>query len=187
MSFSTLDLLTLIAILRLDDVAYGVVIHEQIEESAGRSVSMAGVYNSLDRLQRQGVVRTWQSEPRAERGGRARATVRVDRRRSRSRQARARSGPAHVARALAVAGGSQAMSPPSPDRRASARQAPRTARQLVGWLAPPAIRDALLEDLDDAWSRRLFTNGRGRASISVLVAGPARHRPARTHAPWRRR
>ena len=72
MSLSTLDLLALIAILRLEDEAYGVAIHEQIEASAGRSVSMAGVYNSLDRLQRQGVVRTWLSEPRAERGGRAR-------------------------------------------------------------------------------------------------------------------
>ena len=72
MPLSSLDLLTLIALLRLADGAYGVAVHEQIEESARRSVSIAGVYNTLDRLQRQGLVRTWQSEPRPERGGRSR-------------------------------------------------------------------------------------------------------------------
>jgi len=72
MPLNDLELLTLIAILRLGEGAYGVTIHEQIERTAGRSLSMAGVYNALDRLERQGLARAWHSEPRAERGGRAR-------------------------------------------------------------------------------------------------------------------
>jgi DNA-binding PadR family transcriptional regulator len=72
MPLNRVELLALIAILRLGDEAYGVTIHDEIARSAGRSVSMAGVYSALDRLERQGLVRPWQSEPRAERGGRAR-------------------------------------------------------------------------------------------------------------------
>ena len=72
MPLNDLELLTLIAILRLGDDAYGVTIHEEIERTAARSVSMAGVYNALDRLEGQGLARAWYSEPRAERGGRAR-------------------------------------------------------------------------------------------------------------------
>jgi DNA-binding PadR family transcriptional regulator len=67
-----IELLSLIAIVRLGDDAYGVTIQEEIERSARRRVSMAGVYSALDRLERQGLARARQSEPRAERGGRAR-------------------------------------------------------------------------------------------------------------------
>lgn len=67
-----LELFALIAIARLGDDAYGVTIHEEIERVTARHVSMAGVYNALDRLERQELVRTFYSEPRAERGGRAR-------------------------------------------------------------------------------------------------------------------
>jgi DNA-binding PadR family transcriptional regulator len=67
-----MELLSLVAVLRLRDEAYGVTIHEEIERAAGRAVSMAGVYAALDRLERRGLVRVWHSEPRPERGGRAR-------------------------------------------------------------------------------------------------------------------
>lgn len=72
MPLNQIELLALVAIVRLADEAYGVAIHEEIERAAGRSVSMAGVYSALDRLDRQGLARVWRSEPRAERGGRAR-------------------------------------------------------------------------------------------------------------------
>jgi DNA-binding PadR family transcriptional regulator len=62
----------LVAIARLNEQAYGVTIHEEIERVAGRHVSLAGVYSALDRLEREGLVRPFLSEPRAERGGRAR-------------------------------------------------------------------------------------------------------------------
>ena len=67
-----MELLSLVAMLRLGEHAYGVTIHEEIERSVGRSVSMAGVYSALDRLEHRGLARIWHSEPRAERGGRSR-------------------------------------------------------------------------------------------------------------------
>jgi PadR family transcriptional regulator len=66
------ETLALVAVARLGDDAYGVTIHDDIEQIAGRRVSMAGVYSALDRLDARGLVRTFLSEPRAERGGRSR-------------------------------------------------------------------------------------------------------------------
>jgi PadR family transcriptional regulator PadR len=68
----TLDVLTLVALARLGDEAYGVTVREDIAGVTGRDVSIAAVYAALDRLTRQGLIRPWQSEPRAERGGRSR-------------------------------------------------------------------------------------------------------------------
>jgi DNA-binding PadR family transcriptional regulator len=67
-----LDVLTLVAVARLGDDAYGVTVREDIAAVTGRDVSMAAVYAALDRLTTQRLVSPWQSEPRAERGGRAR-------------------------------------------------------------------------------------------------------------------
>ena len=72
MALKQIELFTLIAVLRLGDEAYGVRIHDETERVAGRGVSMAGVYSALERLERQGLTRSWMSEPRAEPGGRAR-------------------------------------------------------------------------------------------------------------------
>jgi PadR family transcriptional regulator, regulatory protein PadR len=66
------ETLALVAVARLGDDAYGVTIHDDIERIAGRAVSMAGVYSALDRLDARGLVRTFLSEPRPERGGRSR-------------------------------------------------------------------------------------------------------------------
>jgi PadR family transcriptional regulator PadR len=67
-----LEVLTLVAIARLADTAYGVTIRDEIGRSAGRDVSMAAVYAALDRLERDGLAQAWLSDPRPERGGRAR-------------------------------------------------------------------------------------------------------------------
>lgn len=72
MPLKQIELFTLVAVLRLGDQAYGVSIHEETERVAGRGVSLAGVYSALDRLERQGLTRSWMSEPRAAQGGRAR-------------------------------------------------------------------------------------------------------------------
>jgi PadR family transcriptional regulator len=61
----------LLAIMRLDDAAYGVPISREIEESVGRAVAMATVYASLDRLEARGLVRSKLGDPTPERGGRA--------------------------------------------------------------------------------------------------------------------
>ena len=72
MAVKQIELFTLVAVLRLGEHAYGISIHEETERVAGRGVSLAGVYSALDRLERQGLTRSWMSEPRASQGGRAR-------------------------------------------------------------------------------------------------------------------
>ena len=72
MALNRIELLTLLAIVRLGEKAYGVTIYDEIQRVAGSDVSMAGVYSAIDRLERRSLVRAWRSEPRPERGGRAR-------------------------------------------------------------------------------------------------------------------
>ncbi len=69
---SPFELLTLAAAHRLGDAAYGVTIRDDIGVLQGRDAAMASVYAALDRLEQLGLVKAWMSEPRAERGGRAR-------------------------------------------------------------------------------------------------------------------
>jgi PadR family transcriptional regulator PadR len=88
-TLSPTEVLTLVSVARLGDTAYGVTIRQDIHDCTARGVSLAAVYAALDRLERQGLVRPWLSEPRPERGGRARrhyaltaagqAVVRVER------------------------------------------------------------------------------------------------------------
>jgi PadR family transcriptional regulator PadR len=77
MRLSQTELLTLVAIARLGETAYGVTIRGEIDEGIGRKVSLAAVYAALDRLERHGLVSPWFSEPLPERGGRARRHYRL--------------------------------------------------------------------------------------------------------------
>jgi PadR family transcriptional regulator, regulatory protein PadR len=72
-----LELLVLLAIARLGETAYGVTIRQDIVTCTRREVSMAAVYAAIERLDRQRFVQPWWSEPRAERGGRARRQYRL--------------------------------------------------------------------------------------------------------------
>jgi len=69
--------LVLLAILRLDNDAYGMEIREEIERRTGRDVSYGAVYTTLERLARKGYVTHELGDPTAERGGRARKYFRV--------------------------------------------------------------------------------------------------------------
>lgn len=71
------ELLTLLAVARSPDGTYGVALLDAIRAFSGRQVSIAAIYAALDRLQRQGLVRTSLSEPLPQRGGRARREYRV--------------------------------------------------------------------------------------------------------------
>jgi PadR family transcriptional regulator PadR len=66
-----LELMLLIAVLRVGESAYGVTIAREVEQTAGRRISIALVYATLDRLQDRGLVTSWIGEPTPERGGRA--------------------------------------------------------------------------------------------------------------------
>lgn len=63
--------LVLLAILRLEDQAYGVTIRAAISERAGRTIAPGALYTALDRLEDKGLVTSRLGEPTPERGGRA--------------------------------------------------------------------------------------------------------------------
>jgi PadR family transcriptional regulator PadR len=65
------ELMILLAIMRIDNDAYGVPISDEIEATTGRAVVLGSVYAALDRLEERGLVTSRLGEPRAERGGRA--------------------------------------------------------------------------------------------------------------------
>ena len=70
-SLGHFELLVLLALIRQGDEAYGVPIAEDIEQSTGKAVILASVYNTLGRLEEKGLVRSTVGQPTAERGGRA--------------------------------------------------------------------------------------------------------------------
>jgi PadR family transcriptional regulator PadR len=61
----------LLAIVHLDDDAYGVLIRREIEQRTKRQVAVGALYTALDRLEIKGYVRATMSQPTAKRGGRA--------------------------------------------------------------------------------------------------------------------
>jgi DNA-binding PadR family transcriptional regulator len=73
------ELTILLALLHLrDEEAYGVTIRRAIESRTGRSISSGAIYTALDRLDSQGLVSSWTSEPTAERGGRRKRLFRIE-------------------------------------------------------------------------------------------------------------
>jgi DNA-binding PadR family transcriptional regulator len=64
--------LVLLALVRLGPDAYGATVRREIEEHAGREVSISAIYTTLDRLEQKGLVRSRIGEPTPERGGRRR-------------------------------------------------------------------------------------------------------------------
>lgn len=70
--------IVLLAILRIGDNAYGVPIRSEIEKRTKREISIGALYSTLDRLETKGFVSSSFSEPRPERGGRARRYFRVE-------------------------------------------------------------------------------------------------------------
>jgi PadR family transcriptional regulator PadR len=71
------ELLVLLALIRLENEAYGVPIAAAIEESSGRDVALGSVYITLERLERKALVSSRLGEPTAERGGRAKTYFRI--------------------------------------------------------------------------------------------------------------
>ena len=71
------ETLLLLAIIRLGDKAYGVTIRKEVFTMTGRDIAVGAIYTGLGRLQRKGLVDSWQGEPTAERGGRAKRFYRI--------------------------------------------------------------------------------------------------------------
>jgi PadR family transcriptional regulator PadR len=72
-----LELMILVAVMRVGDEAYGVTVTREIEHTTGRSVAVAVVYATLDRLEQRGLVASSIGDPTPERGGRAKRFFRV--------------------------------------------------------------------------------------------------------------
>jgi PadR family transcriptional regulator PadR len=68
----------LLALIRLEDNAYGVSIREELESRLRRGVSFGAVYTTLDRLLEKRMVSTWSGEPTPQRGGRAKKFFRIE-------------------------------------------------------------------------------------------------------------
>src|SRR5207237_8947902 len=75
--FSNFELMVLLAVIRLDEDAYGVPIAQAIEEHTGRDVIQASVYNALDRLEEKGLLTSRFGDPTPERGGKAKRYFKV--------------------------------------------------------------------------------------------------------------
>ncbi len=67
----------LLALLRLEDSAYGVTVRQEIEFRTDREVSIGAVYATLDRLERKRYVTSHRGDPTPERGGRSKRFFRV--------------------------------------------------------------------------------------------------------------
>ena len=71
------ELYVMLALSRLGDDAYGVTLRREIEERAGRPVSIGAVYATLARLEDKGFVRHRISDPLPVQGGRSRKYFRL--------------------------------------------------------------------------------------------------------------
>lgn len=78
-SLGQFEQLVLTAILMLKGNAYGVTIHERVEDLARpRRASLGAVYATLDRLEDKGLIASWLSDPTPERGGRSKRHYRLE-------------------------------------------------------------------------------------------------------------
>jgi len=69
-SLGEFEQVVLLAILRLDDDAYGVTIRSEIAACTGREPAPGALYTTLDRMQEKGIVRSWLGDTTPQRGGR---------------------------------------------------------------------------------------------------------------------
>lgn len=69
--------IVVLALLRLENRAYGVTVRQEIEVRTHREVSIGAVYATLDRLEAKGYVKSHRGDPTPERGGRSKRFFRV--------------------------------------------------------------------------------------------------------------
>jgi PadR family transcriptional regulator PadR len=69
--------IVILAILRLDDAAYGAAIRQEIAAHTDRDPAPGALYTTLDRLEEKGLVTSTFGDPTPERGGRAKRYFRV--------------------------------------------------------------------------------------------------------------
>ena|SRR5665213_87527 len=65
-----LEQLVLLAVIRVGKDAYGVPVHDEIQQRAGRDLTLGTIYKTLSRLEEKGLATSYIGEPTTERGGR---------------------------------------------------------------------------------------------------------------------
>jgi len=74
----SLEYIILLALMRLDGLAHGMLVRREIEARTGRNVSIGAVYATLERLEQKGYVTSFLGEATPTRGGRAKRMFRVE-------------------------------------------------------------------------------------------------------------
>jgi DNA-binding PadR family transcriptional regulator len=74
---SSHDEMLLLAILSLEDNAYGLTIRREVSRATGKDWSIGAIYDPLYRLEKRGYVQSSLTEPTAERGGRSKRIFHV--------------------------------------------------------------------------------------------------------------
>src|SRR5882724_3431931 len=69
--------IVVLALLRLEERAYGVTVRQEIQLRTRREVSIGAVYATLDRLEAKGYVKSRLGDPTPERGGRSKRFFQV--------------------------------------------------------------------------------------------------------------
>ena len=72
-----LELMLLLAVIRLGEEAYGVPVAQELEQCRGRIVSVGSVYAALERLEAKGLITSSLGDPTPERGGKAKRYFRI--------------------------------------------------------------------------------------------------------------
>jgi len=72
-----MELMVLLAVVRLGEEAYGVPISKELLRLAGREVALGSIYAALERLEKKAFVTSLLGDPTPERGGRAKRYFRV--------------------------------------------------------------------------------------------------------------
>jgi DNA-binding PadR family transcriptional regulator len=78
-SVGQFEQIILTAILSLRDEAYGVTIRQKaVQLAAPKNISLGAVYVTLDRLEDNGLLSSWLSDPTPDRGGRSKRFYRLE-------------------------------------------------------------------------------------------------------------
>jgi PadR family transcriptional regulator len=74
----SLEHIILLALVRLDGCAHGMIVRREIEQRTGRNISIGAVYATLERLEAKRYVSSSTGDPTPERGGRAKRLFRIE-------------------------------------------------------------------------------------------------------------
>jgi PadR family transcriptional regulator PadR len=77
---SSHDEVFLLAILKLEDDAYGMNIRREVSKATGKNWSIGAIYDPLYRMEKRGLLESYLSDPTNERGGRSKRIFKVKKR-----------------------------------------------------------------------------------------------------------